>query len=113
MNFNEYQKEAIKTLNPLLSKSDNIINACLGLSGECGEVNDYVKKHFYQGHDLNPEKIKDELGDILWYINLMAYTLGFKLDDIASYNVEKLKKRYNEKFSVKKSLERIDKNNDI
>ena len=38
MNANEYQKLAMKTLNPNLSKQDILINGVMGLCGESGEV---------------------------------------------------------------------------
>ena len=76
MNPNEYQKLAITTLNKYLSKNDVLINGVMGLCGESGEVIDLVKKHLHQGHELNKEKIIDELGDVCWYIAEIAYVLG-------------------------------------
>ena len=68
MNPNEYQKLAMTTLNKDLSKKDVLINGVMGLCGESGEVIDLVKKHLHQGHEINKEKIIDELGDVCWYI---------------------------------------------
>jgi len=39
-------------------------------------------------------RLKDELGDVLWYISACADELGITLDEIAEYNVEKLAKRH-------------------
>lgn len=58
MDANEYQKLAMKTLNPALGEKDVLINAVMGLCGEAGEVIDIVKKHLAQGHALDTEKIK-------------------------------------------------------
>lgn len=44
MQVNEYQKEAMATLNPALSKKDVLINSVMGLCGESGEAIDLVKK---------------------------------------------------------------------
>ena len=57
MTGNEYQRLAMTTLNPDLSKKDILINGVMGLCGESGEVIDIVKKHLAQGHDLNKDKI--------------------------------------------------------
>jgi NTP pyrophosphatase (non-canonical NTP hydrolase) len=39
------------------------------------------------------EAIKGELSDVLWYISSMCDTLGIKMEDVATYNIEKLKSR--------------------
>ena len=56
MDINEYQKLAMRTLNPKIEKKELILNASMGLCGESGEVIDLVKKHLFQGHDLD-EKV--------------------------------------------------------
>ena len=53
MNINDYQKEAMRTLNPELNKKDILINSVMGLCGESGEAIDIVKKWLMQGHDLD------------------------------------------------------------
>ena len=53
MDVNEYQKSAMKTLNPMLDKKDILINSVMGLCGESGEAIDIVKKWLMQGHDLD------------------------------------------------------------
>ena len=62
MTVNEYQKLAMTTLNPNLSKKDILINGVMGLCGEAGEAIDIVKKHLAQGHPLDREKLLKELG---------------------------------------------------
>ena len=57
MEVNEYQRLAMKTLNPGLSKKDVLINGVMGLCGESGEAIDIVKKHLAQGHDLDREAL--------------------------------------------------------
>lgn len=106
MTANEYQKLAMTTLNPALSEKDIIINAAMGLCGESGEVIDIVKKWLAQGHGLDREHIEDELGDIAWYLAEMATVLGISLEDVMIKNIEKLKRRYPEGFSVEKSINR-------
>lgn len=64
MNINDYQKEAMRTLNPELNKKDILINSVMGLCGESGEAIDIVKKWLMQGHDLDKDYLIKELGDI-------------------------------------------------
>ena len=107
MEINEYQKLAMTTLNKELSKKDVLINGVMGLCGESGEAIDIVKKHLAQGHELNREKLIDELGDIAWYIAETATALDVDLEEVLIRNIEKLKKRYPQGFDVDKSINRI------
>ena len=108
MTGNEYQKLAMTTLNPDLSKKDILINAVMGLCGESGEAINIVKKWLAQGHELDKEKLAKELGDIAWYLAETATALGLDLDDIFAANIEKLKRRYPEGFDAERSIHRTD-----
>ena len=106
MNFDQYQQLAIRTANV---DADNLTNAALGLAGEAGEVADLVKKIRFQGHAMDEDKLINEAGDILWYINLLATTLGITLEDIAKRNIAKLERRYPDgHFSAERSVNRND-----
>ena len=106
MTINEYQKLAMTTLNPDLSKKDVLINGVMGLCGESGEAIDIVKKWLAQGHELDKEKLAKELGDICWYIAVTATALDLSLEDIMAANIEKLRKRYPEGFDADRSRNR-------
>ena len=98
MKFEEYQTEASATaLYP--RRLENLEYPTLGLAGEAGEVANIVKKiQRDHGGVINDEiraKLKDELGDVLWYISACADELGLTLDEIAAFNVDKLAKRHN------------------
>ena len=108
MTINEYQKLAMKTLNPALGEKDVLINGVMGLCGESGEAIDIVKKHLAQGHPLNKEALAKELGDICWYVAETAQILGYDLETIMTMNLEKLKKRYPDGFSSEDSINRTD-----
>ena len=108
MTGTEYQKLAMTTLNPVLSKQDVLINAVMGLCGESGEAIDLVKKHLHQGHALDKEKLMKELGDIAWYLAEAAYALDTDLDTILEANIAKLKARYPEGFDTEKSINRTE-----
>lgn len=81
--------------------------AALGLAGESGEFANLVKKMTAHGHPLDPEALKDELGDVLWYLAEAATASGLDLNDIANHNVGKLLKRYPEGFSQEDSINRV------
>lgn len=95
MQFNEYQEEAIRTA--VYPRAISGIYPVLGLCGETGEVAEFVKKlHRDHGGMLNDElaeKLKKELGDVLWYLSAISREYGFTLDDIATGNLRKLEER--------------------
>ena len=107
MTANEYQKLAMTTLNPDLSKKDILINSVMGLCGESGETIDIIKKHLFHGHPLDKEALKKELGDIAWYLAEAATALDISLEDILQANIDKLKQRYPEGFETKRSQVRL------
>ena len=106
MTINEYQKAALRTLNPDLNERDVLINGVMGLCGESGEAIDIVKKHLAQGHPLDREKLAKELGDIAWYLAETAFAIGYPLEEILQMNIDKLKARYPEGFSSENSINR-------
>ena len=100
MEINEYQELAMRTLNPELQKRDVLINSVMGLCGESGEAIDIVKKWLAQGHELDRERLAEELGDIAWYLAEAATALELPLEEIFSRNIDKLRRRYPEGFDA-------------
>jgi NTP pyrophosphatase (non-canonical NTP hydrolase) len=97
LSFEDYQSEAQQTaLYP--NRLNNLEYPTLGLTGEAGEVANIVKKiqRDYAGEITEDvrEKLKDELGDVLWYISACADELGLTLAEIAQFNVKKLAARH-------------------
>lgn len=103
--FSDYQMKALRTANDL-DQMTMLINGVLGLNGESGEIADLVKKHLYQGHELDDEKVANELGDVLWYVSLLSKAMGYSLNDIAKLNIRKLERRYPKGFDPSRSINR-------
>lgn len=106
MLVNNYQKEAMTTLNPALDKKDVLINSVMGLCGESGEAIDIVKKWLMQGHDLDKEHLIKELGDIAWYLAEAATALDVPLETVLQGNLDKLRQRFPNGFSTEASVHR-------
>jgi NTP pyrophosphatase (non-canonical NTP hydrolase) len=85
-----------------------ILNYSLGLAGESGETVDLIKKFVFHNHDVNHEKLIRELGDVLWYVSALSTSFGYKLEDVAKINVEKLIRRYPNGFKAEDSVSRGD-----
>jgi NTP pyrophosphatase (non-canonical NTP hydrolase) len=95
MDLNDYQNAARRTA--IYAEHHRVIYPALGLASEAGEVAGKVKKVLRdQGGDFAsaPLKgLKDELGDVLWYVAVLAGDLGLSLDEIATANLGKLASR--------------------
>lgn len=109
MRMNEYQALARRTSNtngPEQASYDKLINGVMGLCGEAGECIDVVKKTMFQQHELDTDKLVEELGDVLWYCAELACGLGVTLEEVAQRNIDKLRRRYPEGFDAERSRNR-------
>lgn len=93
----------------LMPNEYDLMHATLGIAGESGELVDAVKKSVIYGKDLDIVNMREEIGDIMWYIALMCRTLDFDLDEILDENIAKLKLRYPEKYTDEHASLRLDK----
>lgn len=94
MNFNEYQKFAMRTCKKFDKEEEAIANVGLGLAGECGEVADIIKKHLVGAKEIDKEHLQEELGDILWYIAEACEVFNVDMQNVAVGNIKKLMKRF-------------------
>lgn len=117
LKINDYQKECLRTEAGIKYETDETgtvdpilrtLNGLMGLNGEAGECIDILKKHLFQGHDLDKEHLAEELGDVAWYLAVTADALGYSLEDIFKMNIEKLRKRYPDGFNENRSVNRDD-----
>ena len=106
LSFLIYQEKSKRTMNTALETKDQLNNYVFGLVGEVGEVVDLLKKFFFHGHEVDSNRLKSELGDILWYVSAVASLFNINLQEIAQGNVEKLEKRYPNGFSSEASIKR-------
>jgi NTP pyrophosphatase (non-canonical NTP hydrolase) len=103
--LDRYQNDALRTVGGVKG-AEKLLMGALGISGEGGEVADHIKKHRFQGHALDAEHLAYELGDVLWYIAVMADEIDMPLSTIAEMNVSKLRSRYPEGFDSARSINR-------
>lgn len=92
MDFNEYQS---KTQDTWLFNQHDFIRIILGICGESGEIAEKIKKYYRDCSSNLREDIKNELGDLLYYIARCADYFHFNLSQIAQENVKKLLSRKN------------------
>jgi len=111
----DYVNEAVKTdlleYQPVWTRLGNyrtirILHATMGICTESGELMDAVKKHLLYGKDLDYTNIKEETGDLFWYIALLADAVGFTFEDTFDKNIAKLRARYPNRFTEHDALNR-------
>jgi NTP pyrophosphatase (non-canonical NTP hydrolase) len=107
MTIQEYQNAVKRTVNEKLSDRETKLNFTLGLAGETGEVIDLIKKVEFHSHVVSQDMIKEELGDVMWYLANLCNQYNLCLEDVLENNIDKLKKRYPNGFSSEKSKKRI------
>ncbi|MBS0249143.1 MAG: nucleoside triphosphate pyrophosphohydrolase family protein [Proteobacteria bacterium] len=86
MDFDSYQTEAHKTDE---AKKSTI--SLYGLSGEVGSLFSLFKKRMRDNYPFSnfQDQLKEELGDLLWYIASLASIHKLSLSDIAQRNLDK------------------------
>lgn len=106
MTPNEYQILASRTMNPKLTKEQELNHALYGMVGEIGEIHSIYQKEL-QEHPIDLVHVQKECGDLLWFIAELHTHYGWSLEDTMKMNIEKLKKRYPDKgFDADRSLHR-------
>lgn len=100
MDFDRYQDVAQGTdrvPNPVQGEGDlSVIVPLLGLAGEAGGLLSEYKKFLRDGpaHKLFKQRVREELGDILWYVANIARKFDLRLGEIAEGNLAKIKDRW-------------------
>jgi NTP pyrophosphatase (non-canonical NTP hydrolase) len=100
MTFGEFQVASLRTSASPFPERERPMVQTLGLCGEAGEVAELVKKASWHGKPIDPDRLANELGDVLWYVSDLASHYGLSLSAIAEGNVEKLRRRYPDGFVV-------------
>lgn len=106
MTTQEYQKQAGRTLAKCETALLDDFHMITGMQTEVAEIADVYKKHIAYCKDLDFVNIKEEIGDIMWYIANLCNMHGWRLSEIMATNIDKLKARYPDKFNNEQALNR-------
>lgn len=71
------------------------VYAALGVAGESGELVEHVKKAVRDNDGFKrladkKDEVKSEIGDVFWYLTRFSNEMGFTLQEVLEYNIEKL-----------------------
>ncbi|UTC25464.1 putative pyrophosphatase [Pectobacterium phage vB_PcaM_P7_Pc] len=99
--MSQFIKDAIRTESHnfyLDAVGPRLIHASMGLVTEAAEFQDALKKSLFYGKPLDTTNLKEEMGDLLWYLALAMDTLETDFDAEQDRVIRKLKARYPSKF---------------
>ena len=83
-----------------------LLHAGMGLVTEAGEFMEMLEGHLIGGKDLDLVNLKEEVGDSQWYAGIAIDVLKTTLNEILTVNIEKLRKRYPDKFTNEAAINR-------
>lgn len=101
------------TIDSLRTESRNyypqdprVLHASMGLVTEAAELQDALKKASFYGKQLDITNIKEEAGDMLWYLALLFDAIGTDFETEQARVIAKLKARFPDKFTNYKAENR-------
>ncbi len=115
MNPSEYVKNTAATdhddsgeyfMGLRCNENARLIHYVLGVGTEAGELQDAVKRLVAYNKPLDTVNVKEEIGDIFWYLGRLCDSLGLTFEECMERNIEKLKTRYPNKFTEHSALNR-------
>lgn len=102
-------KPGIDIVNEMTAESAHALHMAVGISGEAGELLDAIKKSVIYGKKLDLENVKEEIGDLEFYITGLRTALGLTRGECIMANVAKLTKRYPNNYTNQDAQARADK----
>lgn len=97
MEIEDYQNEASKTAIFPDELPDFVntgqVYTVLGQAGESGEISEKMKKAIREDDEQYIQEMRDEVGDVLWYLSQVCEEFDWDMGDVAQENIEKLQDR--------------------
>lgn len=108
MNTKDFTNKALRTETSEFRNQPNprILHAAIGLCTESGELIDALKKSTFYGRELDVVNVKEEAGDILWYLAILFDELGTDFETEMARVISKLEIRFPDKFEEKLAYNR-------
>ena len=94
----------------LTPEQASLLHMGVGVSTEANELLDAIKKHTIYQKPLDVENVKEEAGDILFYLSNILQSVGLSFEEVLQHNIDKLSVRYSSgKYSNEQAQQRVDK----
>lgn len=108
-----YGRFVATLVKQLPSLIEDRLHAAVGISGEAGELLDAIKKNWVYNKPLDHENVKEELGDLMFYITALMMLEGLTMQEVLQSNADKLSERYKGlQYSDEAAQARADKQNE-
>lgn len=108
-----YISEAVRTCSPYTDEVKTrmisemgLMHGVMGICGEAGEIMELVKKYVFYNKSFDIDALKEELGDLLWYMAQICEAGGFTFEELMDLNIKKLRARYPHKFNTEGAIDR-------
>lgn len=103
-------KDGNQIKQELTPEQANLLHMGVGVSTEANELLDAIKKHTIYQKPLDVENVKEELGDLLFYMSNLMQSVGLSFEEILQHNIDKLSIRYSSgKYTNEQAQQRADK----
>ena len=94
----------------LTPEQASLLHMGCGVSTEANELLDAIKKHTIYQKPLDVENVKEELGDLLFYMSNLMQSVGLSFEEVLQHNIDKLSVRYaSGSYSNAQAQDRADK----
>lgn len=94
VSLDDYRRDAMRTYPYELALNERRDYAAMKLGEEAAEFMAVVNKSHYQGEAYSRERVRDELGDVMWALMVNATEHGLSLDEIMLANMAKRRIKY-------------------
>ena len=91
---------------PWMAKSavrSRLLHSALGCADEAGELVKCIKDRLFYGKPIDVTNLKEEYGDLLWYIALGLAAINSSFEEVMELNIQKLRARFPDKFTQEKA----------
>lgn len=114
MTPDQYQRQANRTENDhqnvrrVLANAPEgyrLLHCVIGMAGELGELATALEKWLWYGQNFDSVNFHEELGDMSWYMAEGLNATNGSFEAVLHANIEKLRKRFPEKFTVEQAAE--------
>ena len=103
----DFTEGSIPNLNTKVGHLDeDIVHGILGVATEGVELVQALAKSMQSGEEIDLVNIKEEMGDVFWYLAILANRLGVSFEDVQETVIKKLRHRFPDKFSNEKANDR-------
>lgn len=100
-----YYQYELQKIDPELDIDPRLFHSLVGIATEATELMEALDK-IINHKDFDQVNILEEFGDVNWYEAIGIDVLNGSFENILDTNIEKLRKRFPEKFTSKEAIER-------